>query len=62
MKNKITEIVQLNMSLEEISKALNIPVGKLQRLKINTIVDILNAYWTMKDSERHYQMLVGNLF
>lgn len=62
MKNKITEIVQLNMSLEEIAKVLNVSVEKLQRLRLNTIVDILNAYWTMEDAKTHYQMMVGNLF
>ena len=61
MKNKITEIVQLNMSLEEIAKVLNVSVEKLQRLRLNTIVDILNAYWTMEDAKTHYQMMVGNL-
>ena len=62
MKNKITEIEQLNMSLEEIAKVLNVSVEKLQRLRLNTIVDILNAYWTMEDAKTHYQMMVGNLF
>lgn len=61
MKNKITEIVQLDMSLEEIANTLNTTVEKLQRLKLNTIVDILNAYWSMENAKTYYKMLVGNL-
>ena len=61
MNNKITEIAQLNLSLEEIAQTLGTTVEKLQGLKINTIIDILNAYWAMQDAKSYYQMMVGNL-
>lgn len=58
---KITEIKQLNLSLEEIAKVLNTTVEKLQGLKISTIVDILNAYWTMQDAIGQYKIMTNSL-